>query len=709
MQNLSRSQNRIKKQPDRDTHAGSDLHPVYAALFKIADFLGADTRCADIFEHADEELTVLNAAGKLKLRLRQVRLQGDWWKEDGGPFLAFIGTNEEPVALVPSSPRRYRLYRTGSRRGTMVNRTLADQINQYAFSFYAPFDSDRVSVKQLLSFGLKCSWQRDMVFTLLAGAMGGVLGIVAPFMTGVLFDHIVPAGQYSQLFFIIFLLVLSGFQSFIFQITRSSALLRMEGKLDMYLESALWDRILKLPSEFFRNYSAGDLANRAAGITRIRKTVSGLTVNALLACIFSVFSLALIFLYSPITGLSILACILILLTVMVSFFQILKKPVSEKSLKNGKLDGLMVQLIRGYHKFIVTGSQNVAFALWNKPFSEVKRMEAEINSKSGKMDVILSVFPMAATVVFYLAVYFGQPNASTGRFLAMFAALNSILVSLGETSRAFGSLLIALPYYERMRPILETMPEVDASKSSPGNLKGEISLSHVVFRYPGSSRNVIDDVSFQIREGEMAALVGGSGSGKSTILRLLLGFEQPQSGAIFYDGMDLAGLDVQRVRGRIGTVIQNAQIMSDSIYKNIIGASNLSIEDAWEAARLVSLDKDIEEMPMGMHTFLNEGGRNLSGGQRQRILLARALIRKPRIIFLDEATSALDNSTQAVATETLDKLKITRFVIAHRLSTIMNADRIFVLDNGRIIQEGSYNELIAYPGRFKELSERQMD
>lgn len=708
MQNPGRSQNSIKEQPNRDTRAGSDIHPVYAALFRIADYLGVDTRCVDLSTHPDEELTVLNAAGKFGLRIRQVRLQGDWWKEDGGPFLAYIGANEDPVALIPHSPRRYLLYRAGDRRGTTVNKALATQINQFAFSLYAPFGSDRVSMQQLFHFGLKHFWRQDMVSTLLTGATGSVLGLAVPFMTGLLFDYIVPARQYSQLVFIILLLVLTGFASFVFQITCSFALLRMEGKLDMYLESALWDRILKLPTEFFRDYSAGDLAKRAEGITRIRKTVSGLVVNTSLACIFSLFSLALIFFYSAVAGLSVLICILILIAVMVVFFRALKEPVKKKSLEGGKLEGLMVQLIRGYHKFIVTGSQNVAFALWHKPFSEVKRMEAEINSKSGEMNVILSAFPVVASAVFYLAAYTGLPHISTGSFLAIFAAFNSIMASLVAMSQALNSLLYVLPYYERMRPILETLPEVDASKSNPGNLRGEISLSHVVFRYPGSSRDVISDVSFTIREGEMAALVGGSGSGKSTLLRLLLGFEQPLSGAIFYDGKDLASLNVQEVRSRIGTVIQNAQLMSDSIYKNIIGSSNLSIEDAWEAARLVSLDKDIEEMPMGMHTFLNEGGRTLSGGQRQRILLARALVRKPRIMFLDEATSSLDNSTQAAVTESLHKLKITRVVIAHRLSTIMNADRIFVLDNGRIVQEGSYSELMACPDLFREFAERQM-
>ena len=366
-----------------------------------------------------------------------------------------------------------------------------------------------------------------------------------------------------------------------------------------------------------------------------------------------------------------------------------------------------MQLIRGLHKFIIAGSEHVAFELWHVRFLEVKKLERGIGAATARLEAFTSVFPILSSAVFYAAAFYGRSAVSPGSFLAMFWAFGAFISSLIAVSEALSCSMKILPLYERMKPILSCLPEVDESKANPGKLRGSVTLKGVVFRYPGGNRNVIDGVSFTVHEGEMVALVGGSGSGKSTLLRLLLGFEKPQSGAVLYDGMDLDGLDVQEVRSQIGTVIQNAQIMSDDIYKNIIGASNLSIEDAWAAARLVSLDMDIEEMPMGMHTFLTEGGRTLSGGQRQRILLARALVRKPCMLLLDEATSALDNGTQAIVTESLNRLSITRVVIAHRLSTIINADRIIVLDQGRVAQEGTYRELIACPGPFQELARRQ--
>lgn len=687
---------------------GAGLHPVDQALIRIARFLGSPTVGAELQPEPEEAFTVQRAARRLRLRQRPVTLQGDWWKQDGGPLLAFLEDGQEPVALLPGALGRYRLYRAGARGGVPVDGALARRLSACAYSLYAPFGSGRVDAGQILRFGLKRFGRQDLAATLLAGVAGGVLGLAIPLLSGLLFDRIVPARLSGQLAWFAAMLVASGLAAFVFQLTRSAALLRMEAKLDIGLESALWDRILKLPTAFFRDFSAGDLAERAAGITEIRKTVSGVALNATLAGVFSLFSLALVFAYSVLAGLAVTASAAVLLTVLTLFFRAVKEPVRHKALESGRIKGLLVQLIRGLHKFIITGSQHIAFALWHEPFQEVKKLELGIGLATARFEAFTAVFPILSSAVFYAAAFAGRPAVSTGRFLSMFWAFGAFVSSLIAVAEALSGAMKILPLYERIKPILTCLPEVDETKANPGKLRGSIALKNVVFRYPGGSRNVIDGVSFTVHEGEMVALVGGSGSGKSTLLRLLLGFEKPQGGAVLYDDMDLASLDVHEVRGQIGTVIQNAQMMSDDIYKNIIGASNLSIEDAWAAARLVSLDKDIEEMPMGMHTFLAEGGRTLSGGQRQRILLARALARKPCIMLLDEATSALDNGTQAIVTDSLNRLNITRVVIAHRLSTIMSADRIIVLDQGRVAQEGTYRELAACPGLFQELARRQI-
>jgi ATP-binding cassette subfamily C protein len=272
----------------------------------------------------------------------------------------------------------------------------------------------------------------------------------------------------------------------------------------------------------------------------------------------------------------------------------------------------------------------------------------------------------------------------------------------------YTSLLVIVPTYERLRPILQAAPEVEAGQAEPGELGGAIDVDRVSFRYHADGPLVLDDVSLHFRPGEFVALVGPSGSGKSTLLRLLLGFEAPVAGAILYDGRDLATLDVRAVRRQIGTVLQSGRLMTGDIFSNIVGASTLTVDDAWEAARMAGLDADIRAMPMGMHSVIGEGLSTLSGGQRQRLLIARAIVSRPRIIFFDEATSALDNRTQEIVSRSLESLAATRVVIAHRLSTVVNADRIYVLQNGRVVESGTYRELMQRRGVFADLARRQI-
>jgi ATP-binding cassette subfamily C protein len=302
----------------------------------------------------------------------------------------------------------------------------------------------------------------------------------------------------------------------------------------------------------------------------------------------------------------------------------------------------------------------------------------------------------------------GQTPMSTGVFVGFTAAFAQLMQACLGLAAALISVLSIAPLYDRARPILEGVPELDGQKSDPGELSGDIEVRHVTFRYRQDGPPILKDISFRIAPGQFVALVGASGSGKSTLCRLLLRFETPDLGSIFYDQRDLAHLDVQAVRQQIGVVLQNGRIRAGSIYSNLVGTSALTLEDAWEAARMAGLDTDIEAMPMGMQTVLGEGGGSLSGGQRQRLLIARALVRRPRIVFFDEATSALDNETQAIVSRSLDNLRATRVVIAHRLSTIEKADWIYVLDQGELVEQGPYQALLAKDGHFAALAKRQL-
>lgn len=322
--------------------------------------------------------------------------------------------------------------------------------------------------------------------------------------------------------------------------------------------------------------------------------------------------------------------------------------------------------------------------------------------------VINTVLPVFTNLVLFMTFIRGGSGLTVGRFLAFLAAFGAVNAAMSSMSQIALSVLGIIPQYERAKPILETLPEADQDREDPGELKGQIELSHVWFRYSEDEPWVLRDVSLRVLPGMFVAIVGPSGQGKSTLLRLLLGFERPESGAIYYDGKDLETLDLRAVRRQIGTVLQNGVLTQGDIYSNIVGSANVSLEDAWEAARLAGIAEDIEKMPMGMRTIIPDGGGTLSGGQRQRILIARALVRKPRILFFDEATSALDNKTQATVMQSLAKLQATRIVIAHRLITIKDADLIVVMNEGRIVQRGTFGELMAQPGMFAELAQRQL-
>jgi ATP-binding cassette subfamily C protein len=267
---------------------------------------------------------------------------------------------------------------------------------------------------------------------------------------------------------------------------------------------------------------------------------------------------------------------------------------------------------------------------------------------------------------------------------------------------------MAMPLYDNVRPILEALPENHQAKPVSASLRGSIDISNLSFRYHEKAPLAINNVSIQVNPGEFIAIVGSSGSGKSTLLRLLLGFDAPETGTICYDRHDLAMVDPESIRRQIGTVLQNSQLFPGTIFSNIAGITEASLDDVYEAACLAGIGDDIDEMPMGMFTTISEGISTLSGGQRQRILIARALVSKPRILFFDEATSALDNKAQQMVSNSLENLNATRIVIAHRLSTVINADRIYMMEEGQVAESGTYKELLQLGGKFAELVKRQM-
>jgi len=657
----------------------------------------------------DSREALEHMAREASVRLRTVHLEGAWFQRDNGPLIGFLEETGEAVALAPAGRMGYALHQSNgtSRR---VNGKIASLLHPFAHSLYRSLPDRRLSLRDIIHFSI---WgnARDALMLLGMVTLTGLLGLITPALTGRIFDLVVPQAERQLMAQIGVALVSAALIRSMLELVRGISLLRIQNRTDANLQAAVWDRLLKLPTCFFRKYTAGDLATRAQGISEMHDILSSAGTTALFALPVGLFNFIVMFQYNA--TLSFWGLGLALLALGASTFLNARQTLALRKQYDvqGRLAGLVFQLINGIAKFRLAGAEHFAFGTWAKEYTQQERHAV----KAGRWGVAAHTFFSGYTLLTSLVIFAVVAGLSaqgseftTGTFLAFnaaFGALVGSLISMGDNSL---NLLKLFPLLERTKPIFEAEPEVAQHRASPGTLTGSIEVANLRFRYSENAPPTLEDFSLRINPGEFVALVGPSGSGKSTILRLLLGFETPESGAIFYDGKDLQALDPRAVRRQIGVVLQSSSLIPGDIFRNIVGESSLTLDDAWRAAEMAGLAGDIRAMPMQMHTVISEGGAGFSGGQKQRLAIARALVRSPRLLFLDEATSALDNRTQAIVTASLEKLQTTRLVIAHRLSTIIQADRIVVLREGRIIEDGSYKNLMAQRGLFYELATRQL-
>lgn len=643
------------------------------------------------------------------IRIRKVALKDRWWVGEGGPLLVFREQGMAPLAALPTARDSYQLVDPKTGVSVVLTDSEAVTLNGFGYTFYRPFGDGLLTAKKILAFGM-CGLRKDFTTLLLMGLAGGLLGVLPPMATGLLIDSIIPSARQGELWQIAIGLVLIALSMGVFEFTRGLALLRIEGKMDNNVQAAVIDRLFSLPVPFFRGFSSGDLADRANGISQIRQTISATVGNSIITNVFAIFNLLLLFYYDSTLALAavVLIAITIGFTVACSTLQI--RYQREIMQFQGRLSGQIFQFLDGISKLRVAGAEVLAFAKWAAQFADQKRVAVKSRSVTNRISVFNAGFPLiSSAVIFGVVVYWGnEPRLSPGSFLGFSTAFSVFLGSMLAMILSLISALNVVPLFERIRPLLAAQPEISAEKVHPGELSGKIELSRISFRYTPDGPLVLKDLSLEIQPREFIAIVGPSGSGKSTLLRLFLGFDQPEAGAILYDGQELSELDVSVVRRQIGIVLQTSKLMSGNILFNIIGSLPLTQDDAWEAARMAGLEDDIKQLPMGMHTVVSTSSAVFSGGQQQRLMIARAIAFKPKILLFDEATSALDNRTQALVSESLEKLHATRVVIAHRLSTIINADRIYVMDKGQIVQMGSYKELLSQPGMFQDLARRQI-
>ncbi|MBT9314421.1 NHLP bacteriocin export ABC transporter permease/ATPase subunit [Leptothoe spongobia] len=683
--------------------------PLLRVAGAVGHALGLKIEPSAESEQAQQVKEPLEAIARAsQLRMRQVLLRGRWWRQDAGPLVAYTQDGRRPVALIPVRQTHYELLEASGKR-VAVNETVARTVEPVAFMFYRPLPEGHLTAWDLLKFAFQ-GRQRDLMIVGLAGVVVTLLGMVLPQMTAVLVDDAIPFGSEGLLFQIGLALVAVAIGRASFQLVQAITTMRLETGSDVALQAAVWDRLLKLQTSFFRDYATGDLLSRVSSITSIRRLLSGSALDAILSGTFALLNLGLLFYYSgKLAALALAVALLIMVVTVTSGAFLLKKQRPMLEIR-GELYGLMVQLINGVSKLRIAGAESRAFAQWGNKYRRLLEIELSTQRLEDSVNVFNTVIPTVTTIaLFWVAsTLVGPFELSTGRFLAFNAAFAIFISGITNLSLTMIDVMDVIPLWMRSQPILEASPEVTTEKNDPGALSGAFCMDHVTFRYRDDGPLILNDVKVEAKPGEFIALVGPSGSGKSTVLRLLLGFEKPQSGTVYFDGRDMAGLNLTAVRRQLGVVLQNGHISAGSIFENISGGALITQDDAWRAAEMAGFADDVRNFPMQLHTVVSEGGGNLSGGQRQRLIIARALALNPKLLLLDEATSALDNKTQAIVSESLDQLNVTRVVVAHRLSTIRNADRIYVIKAGRVVQVGSFDELAKQPGVFAELIKRQL-
>ena len=629
-----------------------------------------------------------------------------WSRDAMGVMVTSLADSGAVITVVRNGAGVYVYKDPKTGKNVTVHKPEEQKIGNEAYCFYRPLPLRSLTLKDLIRYMTDSVDSWDIASFIIASLMVTLVGMILPKLNHILMGEVVKYGSLQLLGAVMSFMLFAMISSFMLSIIKSFVQSRIRTKLSVNVQAAAMMRVLSLPAGFFKKYSSGELSQYLSYVNSLCTTLVDSIFSTAITGVFSLVYLTQIFSYAK--SLVIPSLVVSVLTLGLSIAGNMAQSQINKELMeiSAQERGLTYALMGGVEKIRLSGAENRVFTKWLDLYTR----GADLKFNPPVLVKFQKVFNAAITltgtiVMYFIAVKSGVSVADYYAFNTAYAYVSSALSAI--TSVALAAATVK-PSLELIRPLMEAEPEKHSGRESVATITGNIELSHVTFRYEKEGRKIIDDLSLKIPARQYVAIVGKTGCGKSTLLRLLLGFEQPESGAIFYDRKDIQTLDLGSLRKLIGTVLQEGELFSGSIFENItISAPNLSLQEAWDAAEIAGIADDIRAMPMGMSTVLQEGGGGISGGQKQRIMIARAVAPKPKLLLLDEATSALDNITQKQVSDALDRMRCTRIVIAHRLSTIRHCDRILVMDGGKIVEDGKYEQLIEKGGVFAELVERQ--
>ena len=696
--------NRQITQPSRKFGSQENLAKVVSSLVEFIETSRVKNQGLQDPQSIDHQLQhLLSSSGMVG---HKALLPNHWWKSGG---MALVAWTQEgwPVALRAAGRNGYMFFNPKTGRTGRVNQEFAETLLQTAHMIYPTLLENKVKFRDIVNIGFRPG-MKDVALLAIFGAIAALVGLITPSITAFLVNTVIPQSEQQLVFELSAILFAVAIITAMFRFLQSTALLRVETLFESHAQAALWHRLLRMPSDLFRRFSSGNLALRITSLSQIRTILSQGVVIAVLGGIFSSLNLIVMINYGGWLTVSALIISLITITFAVIANMLKLRHLRRVIAAQQELAGQSTQAIWAINKLRVAGAEKRVLSRLLGVYNKKRFYDYSARSIENIIRSVNVIVPLLSTIVFFAVIeFFFESPIQTGSFVAFTVAYGGFIVGITGLINSITMALVASVIYEQLRPILETSPDRVIGSAMPAKQTGRIEANQLNFKYQKDGARVLSNVSFSIEPGQFVAIVGPSGSGKSTLFRLLLGFERPQIGSIFYDGMDLAKMDVGALRQQFGVVLQNAQVLGGTILENISSFRAVTMKDAWEAAERASLAETIRAMPMQMHTPVIDGS-TISGGEKQRLLLARALAGKPSVLFLDEATSALDNITQAAVTNTLSNLDVTRIVIAHRLSTVRNADVIFVMNDGKIVEVGNAQTLLEKGGMFSSLVERQL-